>query len=110
MSPITAKWRCVTVEVNGPVTIANVPVRAGDLVIADETGTCFVPSALIEKVLPMAEAITHSERAVMRTPDEGHRVPALARNLFGRGGQKARPIGRRAGRVRSAAPRRPPRA
>ena len=86
VSPITGKWRCVTVEVNGPVAIAGLPVRPGDLVIADETGTCFVPHALIEKVLPLAEAITHKERALMREIDEGVAVPPFARKLFGRGG------------------------
>jgi 4-hydroxy-4-methyl-2-oxoglutarate aldolase len=86
ISPITGKWRCVTVDVNGPVAIAGVAVRPGDLVIADETGTCFVPHALIEQVLPLAEAITHKERALMREIDEGVAIPAFARKLFGRGG------------------------
>ncbi|MCL4760828.1 MAG: RraA family protein [Burkholderiales bacterium] len=86
VSPITGKWRCVTVEVNGPVAIAGVPVRPGDLVIADETGTCFVPHALIDKVLPLAESITHKERALMREIDGGVAIPAFARTLFGRGG------------------------
>jgi len=86
ISPITGKWRCVTVEVNGAVSVAGIAVRPGDLVIADETGTCFVPHRLIDRVLPMAEDITHKERAVMRRIDEGIAVPALARELFGRGG------------------------
>jgi regulator of RNase E activity RraA len=86
ISPITGKWRCVTVEVNGPVAIAGVSVQAGDLVIADETGTCFVPHALVDEVLPLAEAITHKEREVMRQLDTGIAVPAFARSLFGRGG------------------------
>ena len=86
ISPITGKWRCVTVEVNGPVTISGIGVRAGDLVIADETGTCFVPHRLIDQVLPMAEEITHKERKLMRELDTGIDVPAYARMLFGRGG------------------------
>jgi regulator of RNase E activity RraA len=86
ISPITGKWRCVTVEVNGPVSIAGLSVRAGDLVIADETGTCFVPHALVEQVLPLAEEITHKERAVLRELDGGIANPAFARMLFGRGG------------------------
>jgi regulator of RNase E activity RraA len=86
ISPITGKWRCVTVEVNGPVAIAGVAVRAGDLVVADETGTCFVPQALIAQVLAAAEEITEKERAILRDLDNGISVPALARALFGRGG------------------------
>lgn len=86
ISPITGKWRCVTVEVNGPVSISGLAVRPGDLVIADETGTCFVPHRLVEKVLPLAEAITHKERAVMRELESGVPVPEFAQALFGRGG------------------------
>jgi regulator of RNase E activity RraA len=86
ISPITGKWRCVTVEINGPVAIAGVPVRPGDLVIADETGTCFVPHALIDEVLPIAEAITLTERALLRQLGEGVAIPAFARTLFGHGG------------------------
>jgi len=86
ISPITGKWRCVTVEVNGAVSVAGIAVRPGDLVIADETGTCFVPQQLIAKVLPLAEEITMKERAIMRELDAGITVPALAKVLFGRGG------------------------
>lgn len=86
ISPITGKWRCVTVEVNGPVNIAGIAVRPGDLVIADETGTCFVPHALIEQVLPLAEAVTYSEREWMQQIDGGISVPAFAKALYARGG------------------------
>ena len=86
ISPITGKWRCVTVEVNGPVAIAGLAVRPGDLVIADETGTCFVPHRLIDQVLPLAETITHKEREVMRELATGVAIPPFARTLFGRGG------------------------
>lgn len=86
VSPITGKWRCVTTEVNGPVCIAGIAVRPGDLVIADETGTCFVPQRLIAQVLPLAEEVTRKERDIMRELDAGITVPALAGVLFGRGG------------------------
>ncbi len=86
ISPITGKWRCVTVEVNGAVSIAGLAVRPGDLVVADETGTCFVPHHLIEKVLPMAEDITHKERKILQDIAGGIAIPPLAKALFGRGG------------------------
>ena len=58
------------------------PVRPGDLVIADETGTCFVPHALIEKVLPLAEAIdAQGSRAVAKL-DAGLPFPHLAGKRF----------------------------
>lgn len=86
ISPITGKWRCVTVEVNGTVAIKGIAVRPGDLVVADETGTCFVPQKLIAQVLEQAEEITIKERGILREIDGGIAVPALARALFGRGG------------------------
>jgi len=86
ISPITGKWRCVTVEVNGTVNVTGVAVRPGDLVIADETGTCFVPHAIIDKVLPLAEAVTYAERDWMRQIDEGVSLPEFARMLYARGG------------------------
>jgi regulator of RNase E activity RraA len=30
-------------EINGPVQIGEVRVAAGDLVVADDTGVCFIP-------------------------------------------------------------------
>jgi regulator of RNase E activity RraA len=86
ISPITGKWRCVTVEVNGTVAIKGIAVRPGDLVVADETGTCFVPQKLIDQVLVQAEQITMKERAILKDIDGGIAMPALARALFGRGG------------------------
>jgi 4-hydroxy-4-methyl-2-oxoglutarate aldolase len=86
ISPVTGKWRCVTVEVNGTVAIKGISVRPGDLVVADETGTCFVPQKLIAQVLEQAEAITIKERQIIKDIGGGIDVPALARVLFGRGG------------------------
>ena len=83
MSPITGKWRCETVEVNGPVNIAGVSVQPGDLVIADETGTCFVPRASIAKVLEMAETITRQEAAILDEIGDGVPLPDLVKKLYG---------------------------
>jgi regulator of RNase E activity RraA len=55
VTPITGKWRLETVEINGPVSICGVQVRAGDLVCADDAGVCFVPFEHAEAVL--AEAV-----------------------------------------------------
>src|SRR5712671_3892702 len=43
ITPVTGKWRLETVEINGPVQIGEVRVAAGDLVVADDTGVCFIP-------------------------------------------------------------------
>lgn len=61
VTPLTGKWRCVTVEVNGTVSIQGCIVHAGDLVVADETGMCFVPRAWVEKVVMRCEEIAQYE-------------------------------------------------
>jgi len=83
MSPITGKWRCNTVEINGQVNIAGVSVRAGDLVIADETGTCFVPQAMVMRVLEMAEKITEIEAQIIKEIDGGIPLQDLVAKLYG---------------------------
>ena len=57
VSPVTGKYRLGTVEINGRVSIAGVPVQAGDLVLADDTGVCFVPHTRAAEVLERARAI-----------------------------------------------------
>lgn len=57
VTPITGKWRLETVEINGPVSICGVQVRAGDLVCADEAGVCFVPLDQAAAVLAEAQKI-----------------------------------------------------
>lgn len=57
VTPVTGKWRLETVEINGPVAICGVQVRAGDLVCADDAGVCFVPFDHAEAVLAEAMKI-----------------------------------------------------
>jgi len=55
ITPITGKWRYDTVEINGTVSIGDVQVAAGDLVLADNAGVVFVPlehaAAVLAEVL-----------------------------------------------------------
>ena len=85
VSPITGKWRVVTAEVNGAILVGGIAVRPGDLVIADETGTCFVPHALIDKVLPLAEAVTKSERDYLQQLADGLSIQDFAQDLYKHG-------------------------
>ena len=62
VSPITGKWRIETVAINAAVRIAGIEVRAGDVVVADECGVCFVPFARAAEVLAVAERLARSER------------------------------------------------
>lgn len=62
VSPITGKWRVETVAVNKPVTICGVSVNPGDVVLADETGVCFVPRQRAAEVLARAQRNAAAEK------------------------------------------------
>ena len=62
VSPITGKWRLQTVAVNKPVSICGVTVEPGDLVLADETGVCFVPRERAAEVLQRAQRNAAAEK------------------------------------------------
>ncbi len=55
VSPITGKWRVETIAINAPVSICGVTVNPGDLVLADETGVCFIPRERARDVLDRAQ-------------------------------------------------------
>ena len=71
VSPITGKWRIQTVAINRPVSIAGVAVRAGDLVIGDEVGVCFVPLERAAEVLAVAQRLARREEERLGKLDSG---------------------------------------
>jgi 4-hydroxy-4-methyl-2-oxoglutarate aldolase len=77
-SPITGKWRIETVAINVPVAICGVPVKPGDLVVADEVGVCFVPHERAAEVLAAVRRILNYEEERMRQIAAGVSVPDLA--------------------------------
>jgi len=62
VSPITGKWRVETVAINKAVTICGVNVNPGDLVLADETGVCFIPRERAAEVLARAQRNAAAEK------------------------------------------------
>lgn len=70
-TPVTGKWRVETEGVNVPVTVAGVSVSPGDLVVADETGICFVPRADIVRVLETAQRLAADEEDRLRRITDG---------------------------------------
>jgi 4-hydroxy-4-methyl-2-oxoglutarate aldolase len=62
VSPITGKWRVETVAVNKPVSICGIAVNPGDLVLADETGVCFIPRDRAGEVLVRAQRNAAAEK------------------------------------------------
>jgi 4-hydroxy-4-methyl-2-oxoglutarate aldolase len=71
VTPKTGKWRVQPAEINRPVVICGVRVEPGDLVVADETGVCFVPHALAEKVLAFAKKKAKAENDKALLVDQG---------------------------------------
>jgi len=57
ITPITGKYRIEAVEINGPVTLHNVQVIPGDLVIADDCGVCVIPADKVAMVLKEVQNI-----------------------------------------------------
>lgn len=67
----TGKDRVEVAEVNVPVAIGAVQVRAGDIVFADDSGVVVVPAELEEQAAEIAEGIEAAERDILRKLDTG---------------------------------------
>ena len=64
-TPISGKCRIQAVEINGPVTLHNVVVEPGDLIVADDSGVCAIPADKVSYVLDKCKTISEEE-AIMR--------------------------------------------
>jgi regulator of RNase E activity RraA len=80
VSPLTGKWRVETVAINKPVTICGIAVNPGDLVLADETGVCFIPRERAAELLQRAQRNAAAEKAREAKIASG----ALVAELFSR--------------------------
>lgn len=83
VSPVTGKWRSITQEINGSVRLAGVTVAAGDLVVADETGICFVPRERAEEIVARCEAISSYEGEIESDIANGTPLDELIDRLYG---------------------------
>ncbi|HYT58036.1 MAG TPA: RraA family protein, partial [Verrucomicrobiae bacterium] len=77
VTPVTGKWRIETVEINGEIVIAGIRVAAGDVVLADDTGVCFIPRARAREVLELAKQKSVPEEAKCKAIDAGVPVADL---------------------------------
>ena len=77
VTPSTGKWRIQTVELNGDVSIGGIRVAPGDIVVADDTGVCFIPRDRAEEVLERSRAKSAAEAAKCEAIDRGVPVPDL---------------------------------
>ncbi|MBR0755097.1 RraA family protein [Bradyrhizobium jicamae] len=80
ITPVTGKWRIETVEINGDIQIAGIRVSPGDIVVADETGVCFIPRGRAEEVLARALEKASSEGRKCDAIDAGVSVADLPTN------------------------------
>jgi regulator of RNase E activity RraA len=83
ISPSTGKWRGTSVEINATIAVAGVTVEPGDLVVADETGVCFVPIALVEDVITRSEAIDKKEEQMFTDIAAGLPMADVVSRLYG---------------------------
>jgi len=80
ITPVTGKWRIEAAEINGPIQIGDVKVMPGDLVVADDTGVCFIPRDFIMEVLEAAEKKARSEGVRVKAIDSGLPVADVIRS------------------------------
>jgi 4-hydroxy-4-methyl-2-oxoglutarate aldolase len=83
ITPVTGKWRLETVEINGPIQIGEVRVAPGDLVVADDTGICFIPRDMILEVLEACEEKVKAEGVRVEAIENGIPVPDISRATYG---------------------------
>jgi regulator of RNase E activity RraA len=83
ITPVTGKWRLEAAEINGPIQIGHVKVSPGDLVVADDTGVCFIPRDRIMEVLAAAEEKAKAEDVRCKAIDGGIPVPDISRSTYG---------------------------
>ena len=60
-TPITGKCRLQAIEINGAVTLHNVVVEPGDLIVADDSGVCAIPADKVSYVLEKCKSINEEE-------------------------------------------------
>src|SRR5499433_1152028 len=83
ITPVTGKWRLETVEINDEIQIGEVRVMPGDLVVADDSGVCFIPRDYILEVLELCEKKAKAEEARCKAIDDGIPVPDISRATYG---------------------------
>lgn len=72
--PVSARNRIVQGSMNEPVQMAGVTVRSDDLVLADGSGTVFVPADRAEEVIAAAERLVAKQRAMVAAVRGGRSV------------------------------------
>jgi 4-hydroxy-4-methyl-2-oxoglutarate aldolase len=72
--PITARGRIMEKSWNEPVTICGIQVEPGDYVLADASGTVFIPQTIADQVIHLAEKIVSKERMMAANVQKGYKL------------------------------------
>ncbi len=77
---VTGKDRVYVDAVNTPVSISNVQVLPGDLIVADDSGALVVPFSMAEEILREAQEIEAKEDAIRAQLREGVTLAEARKN------------------------------
>jgi regulator of RNase E activity RraA len=77
VTPITGMFRLEGMELNGPVTLYDITVWPGDLIVADDTGVCAIPPDKIEHVLEEVKKVIAKEVMVRQQVQEQKPIEEL---------------------------------
>lgn len=69
-TPLTGKFRMQCIEMNGPVTLKNIVVYPGDLIVADDSGICAIPYDMVNIVLEKVKSILQEEEVMRKLIDD----------------------------------------
>jgi regulator of RNase E activity RraA len=78
---MTGKDRVEVDSIGVPVSISNVQVRPGDLVLCDDTGVVVAPVERVEEILEAAEEIESKEKEILELLDQGLTLREARRKL-----------------------------
>lgn len=68
----TGKDRVYVDAVNVPVTLSDIQVCPGDIILGDDTGVVVVPQSRAEEVAAIAEGIDQKEQEILALVAQGH--------------------------------------